>query len=70
MASIGHPLVGDTVYGPRRRTHLPLARQFLHAEQLRFHHPAGGRQIELHAPLPPDLQKVLDLLRLDDTRRG
>lgn len=70
MASIGHPLVGDTVYGPRRRTHLPLARQFLHAEQLRFHHPVGGRQIELQVPLPPDLQKVLDLLRLGDTRRG
>jgi len=63
LASIGHPLVGDPVYGPRRRTHLPLARQFLHAEQLGFRHPVSGSRVQFAAPLPPDLGHVLDLLR-------
>lgn len=69
LASIGHPVVGDPVYGPRRRTHLPLARQFLHAEQLGFRHPVGGSRIQLEAPLPPDLADVLDLLRRGELPR-
>jgi 23S rRNA pseudouridine1911/1915/1917 synthase len=69
LASIGHPVVGDPVYGPRRRTHLPLARQFLHAEQLGFRHPVTGSRIQLEAPLPPDLADVLDLLRRGELPR-
>ena len=60
LASIGHPLVGDPLYG---FTGLPLESApglpgdggyFLHAHFLKFHHPISGEQIELEAPLPPD----------------
>lgn len=62
FASIDHPVVGDATYG-RRRCRLPLARQFLHAWRLGFKHPATGEQMQLEAPLPPDLDGILDLLR-------
>jgi 23S rRNA pseudouridine1911/1915/1917 synthase len=62
FASIGHAVVGDEVYG-RRRTHLPVQRQFLHAWRLGFRHPATGQRMELEAPLPADLAPVLELLR-------
>jgi 23S rRNA pseudouridine1911/1915/1917 synthase len=62
FASIGHPVAGDAIYG-RRRTPLPLGRQFLHAWRLRFVHPVTGRPVEFEAPLPQDLTAVLELLR-------
>ena len=62
FASIGHPVVGDEVYG-RRRTSLPVSRQFLHARRLGFKHPSTGQRLELEAPLPEELAAVLDLLR-------
>ena len=62
FASIKHPVVGDTVYG-RRRSGLPVPRQFLHAHQLGFKHPVTGQRMELEAPIPPDLADLLDLLR-------
>jgi 23S rRNA pseudouridine1911/1915/1917 synthase len=62
LASIGHPVVGDRVYG-RRRTRLPLSRQFLHAQRLEFRHPLSGSRLDLETPLPPDLAAVLELLR-------
>jgi 23S rRNA pseudouridine1911/1915/1917 synthase len=62
LASIGHAVVGDAVYG-RRRAHLRVSRQFLHARRLRFRHPATGRRMELEAPLPEDLAVILELLR-------
>ena len=61
FASIGHPVVGDPVYG-RRRTRLPLARQFLHAQRVGFTHPLTGQPLEFEAPLPDDLAAVLRLL--------
>jgi 23S rRNA pseudouridine1911/1915/1917 synthase len=61
LASIGHPVVGDRVYG--RRSRLPVPRQFLHARRLEFRHPLSGSRIDLEAPLPPDLAAVLELLR-------
>jgi 23S rRNA pseudouridine1911/1915/1917 synthase len=61
FASIGHPVVGDTVYG-RRRDDL-VARQFLHAQRLGFQHPATGQRIEFEAPLAEDLAAALALLR-------
>ena len=63
FASIGHPVVGDEVYGKRKIT-LPLARQFLHARRLRIKHPLTGQRLELEAPLPEELAAVLVLLRL------
>jgi 23S rRNA pseudouridine1911/1915/1917 synthase len=62
FASIGHPVVGDTVYG-RRRARLPVSRQFLHAQRLGFKHPATSQRMDLEAPLPADLAEILDLLR-------
>jgi 23S rRNA pseudouridine1911/1915/1917 synthase len=62
FASIGHPIAGDAVYG-RRRTSLPLERQFLHAWRLGFEHPMTGEDLAFEAPLPPDLASVLATLR-------
>ena len=61
FASIGHPVVGDTVDG-RRRTSLPVPRQFLHAQRLGFTHPLTGRPLQFEAPLPDDLAAALRLL--------
>jgi len=62
LASIGHPVAGDRVYG-RRRSSLPLTRQFLHARRLGFKHPRTGQHMDLEAALPEDLAAVLELLR-------
>jgi 23S rRNA pseudouridine1911/1915/1917 synthase len=61
LKAIGHPVVGDPVYGSgNTRRGLALPRQFLHAYQLKFTHPITGIPLEFEAPLPPDLQTVLD----------
>ncbi|HLZ61256.1 MAG TPA: RluA family pseudouridine synthase [Ktedonosporobacter sp.] len=60
LKAIGHPVVGDPVYGSGN-THHSLQRQFLHAYQLRFTHPSTGNIVEFECPLPPDLQVALDL---------
>lgn len=62
FSSVGHPVVGDPVYGRRRKT-LPVPRQFLHARRLEFKHPLTGRHMELEAPLAADLAEVLEWLR-------
>lgn len=56
-----HPVVGDTLYGFRRQR-LRVDRQFLHAHRLRFQLPESGREIDLTAPLPGDLQQILQQL--------
>ena len=56
-----HPVVGDTLYGYQRQR-LPIARQFLHAHQLRLRLPSTGLEHAFVAPLPADLQAILDLL--------
>jgi len=61
LAAIGHPVVGDPVYG--HGPELGLGRQFLHASELRFRHPWTGEEIEVAAPLPPDLEAALGLAR-------
>ncbi len=53
MASIGHPLVADEVYGGKPAA--GLERQALHACRLAFVHPATGEALEFKSPLPPDL---------------
>ena len=58
LASIGHPLLGDTVYGAKKP--VPgLAGQCLHARRLRFVHPSTGEELELECPLPDWFQEVL-----------
>ena len=64
LAYIGHPILGDTLYGKRDPNRGPLlARHFLHAYHLGFQHPIGGAPVEFHSPLPDDLASVLDGLR-------
>ena len=61
LASIGHPLLGDIVYGSKKP--VPgLAGQCLHARRLRFVHPASGEAVELECPLPDWFQAVLNRL--------
>jgi len=69
LSAIGHPIVGDSLYGGVHRrvpgdiravTHLQ--RPFLHAARLVFTHPRDGRRMEFTADLPADLQDVLDAL--------
>ena len=57
MAHIGHPLVGDELYGGAPAA--GLARQALHAFRLAFEHPVTGEPLEFQAPLPPDLRQAL-----------
>ncbi len=62
LAFIGHPVVGDTVYGRRRPT-IEIGRFFLHAASLTVRSPSTGDILTFTAPLPPELQLVLDALR-------
>ena len=59
MASIGHPLVGDELYGGTPAA--GMARQALHAFRLAFQHPVTGEALEFSAPLPADLSSALAL---------
>ena len=63
LKAIGHPVVGDPVYGSgRRQPDMLSQRQFLHAYQLCFTHPVTGETIELEVPLPADLEAGLESL--------
>lgn len=62
MAYIGHPLVGDEVYGPKKPK-IKVKGQMLHAEVLGFTHPATGEYMEFSAPMPQDFRDLLDKLR-------
>jgi 23S rRNA pseudouridine1911/1915/1917 synthase len=57
LRAIGHPVVGDPEYGTPGL--LGLDRQFLHATRLAFAHPITGQPVEVHSPLPQDLQGAL-----------
>ena len=65
LAHVNHPIVGDVLYGPRRRLPFACPRQFLHAARLRFRLPSTGELLEFTAPLPDDLQGILDRLASD-----
>ena len=62
LAFIGHPLLGDSVYGPKKCPFPKLEGQTLHAMILGFVHPRTGEYIETSAPLPEYFQRLLDLL--------
>ena len=64
MKSIGHPLAGDPLYGPRKT--LPGRGQYLHARLLGFKHPRTGKDLVLTAPLPEYCQHMLDPLNTTD----
>ena len=67
MASLGHPLLGDEVYGggkiPFEKRHAPLFDgQILHAKRLSFIHPTTGEKMALECPLPDNFLRLLELL--------
>ena len=61
MASLGHPLLGDAVYGPAKSPH-KLQGQTLHAGILGFVHPRTGEYMEYSAPLPEYFERLLNIL--------
>lgn len=61
LASVGHAVVGDDVYGGIRRS-FDCPRPFLHARELAFSHPGTGDTVRFRSPLPADLDAVLDRL--------
>lgn len=76
MAHIGHPIVGDAVYGGRRRIPAGASpqllealasfrRQALHAARLRLTHPISGREMEWESPLPEDMAWLVAVLEAD-----
>lgn len=60
LASIGHPLAGDGMYGGTRKI---MSRQALHGEQLIWRHPWTGEKQQVRAPLPDDFRQALEILR-------
>ena len=62
MAYIGHPLLGDEVYGHARMPEKGLTGQCLHARELKFIHPRTGESVHLETDLPPYFREVLDRL--------
>ena len=78
LASLGTPVLCDGMYGKRSRITLPeiegvpkkkgeepiLSRQALHAEAIRFRHPRGGDSLEFSSPIPEDISRTLEALRL------
>ena len=68
MASLGHPLLGDPVYGRSGKTHgkllneLQFHRQALHAAELGFTHPVTKRRLSFSSPMPPDMQELFKAL--------
>lgn len=67
FSALQHPCVGDPMYGadPTLSAHLHLDRQWLHARQLSFGHPADGRWVTFTSDYPADLQAALDVLHAD-----
>jgi len=68
MASIGHPLLGDPVYGRSGKAHgeilkeLQFQRQALHAAELGFTHPVTKHSLSFSSPMPPDMQELFNAL--------
>ena len=57
LASIGHPIAGDTLYGAPAAGRPATGRFFLHARSIRFTRPSDGRELTLISPLPPELEQ-------------
>lgn len=72
LAAIGHPIVGDALYGPQayaafqawmQRVGRRFARHFLHAASLAFPHPRTGEPLRFHSPSPEEFRELLQLWR-------
>lgn len=70
LQALGHPIVGDTLYGAPHKfgqepQTLSLDRNFLHAARLVFQHPKTHKTMTMESPLPEELQNLLEVLRAD-----
>ncbi|MGI6559045.1 MAG: RluA family pseudouridine synthase [Limnochordia bacterium] len=65
LAHLGHPLVGDAVYGPKSNE-WDFQGQALHAAVLGFKHPRSGEYMEFESPVPEDMAALLELMRSRD----
>jgi len=70
LQALGHPVVGDTLYGAPHHIGQPpnllsLDRNFLHAARLVFQHPKTRKTMTMESPLPPQLERLLEALRAD-----
>lgn len=63
MAHIGHPLLGDEVYAPGRKSKFKLQGQCLHAKTLGFVHPSTSEYVEVDAPLPDYFSHLIEVLK-------
>lgn len=64
MSSIGHPLLGDTLYSSGKNPFKNLSGQTLHAKTIGFMHPSSHEYMEFHAPLPEYFEKLLSQLKI------
>jgi 23S rRNA pseudouridine1911/1915/1917 synthase len=62
FSHIGHPIVGDSVYGGKLKE-VPIRRQFLHSYEISFKHPIIGKEIKAYSMLSDDLLETLEILR-------
>ena len=69
LSALGHPLVGDPVYG-KRRSQIPFPRQALHAERLELLHPQTGKPMSWHADPPADMQELISSLRREASKEN
>lgn len=63
MSSLGHPLLGDDLYGGERSL---IARQALHCGSMVFEHPVTAQKLKIEAKLPDDMQKIIDTTKTED----
>lgn len=68
MTSIGHPLVNDPKYGPKKSSPFAIKGQALHSATLTLAHPTTGEEMEFTAPVPIDMQKIINTLRAKYSR--
>jgi 23S rRNA pseudouridine1911/1915/1917 synthase len=65
LAFIGHPVMGDKEYGQSaRKYNFEVKRQMLHAHSLKFVHPTGKKVVEFTVPIPADMKKIIESLRV------
>lgn len=63
FAAIGHPVVGDPLYGSTTADPLGMQHQALHAHRIAFDHPITGERIEVEAPPPPEMAAAIERAR-------
>ena len=72
LSGLGHPVVGDTLYGAPAKVEgmPPLGRYFLHAHRIRFHLPSTSEEVAIISPLPQELEAWLEELRMASDEHG